>query len=114
MLPIFAFAVLVHGISAQLINQQPGLQNQQFGNQQFPNQLGGQFPNQLGGQFPNQFGQQRLGFQNQIPGQINGQLLPGQLPGQFPGQTGFNTLNTFQNQQFIQQNVGNPNSCHVR
>jgi hypothetical protein len=67
-----------------------------------------------------------------LPGQIPGQVLPGQIPGQqpflgqnfqgqmipgqaLPGQVGFNNVNNLaQNQQFLQQNVGNPNSCHVR
>ena len=147
MLTIFAFAAFICGINTQMINQ-PGF-NQGFPNQQFgqiPNQQFGQLPNQQFGQFPNQqFGQQGIlgqpGFQNQIPGQINGQRLPGQIPGQvlpgqipgqqpflgqnfqgqmipgqgLPGQVGFNNVNNLaQNQQFLQQNVGNPNSCHVR
>lgn len=144
MLTIFAFAAFICGINTQMINQ-PGF------NQGFPNQQFGQLPNQQFGQFPNQqFGQQGIlgqpGFQNQIPGQINGQMLPGQIPGQvlpgqipgqqnflgqnfqgqrlpgqvlpgqvMPGQVGFNNVNNLaQNRQFLQQNVGNPNSCHVR
>ncbi|XP_071130070.1 calcium-binding protein P-like [Mytilus edulis] len=119
MIPIFVFVYCVCGLNAQQFGQQgqfPGQQGQfpgqqfgqqgQFQNQQFGQQ--GQFPGQQfgqQGQFPNQFGQQGIigqnGFQNQIPGQF--------------GQQGFNGVNNFaQNQQFIQQSVGNPNSCHVR
>ncbi|XP_052069415.1 calcium-binding protein P-like [Mytilus californianus] len=114
MLPIFVFTLCIYGFNAQQFNQGGGFPNQQFGQQ-------GQFPGQQFGQ-QGQFQNQQFGQQGQFPGQQFGQQgiigqngFQNQIPGQFPGQQGFNGVNNFaQNQQFIQQSVGNPNSCHVR